>query len=718
MSTPELVRAADPRTRRSGTKVYELAVALPLVCWLLYEFIQTPMQFADPMLLVWIVAIAVVDLMPVPTSVELNFSLSFPLQLAVALIYPPPVAAAIALFGTSDKRELNKELPLAKSLFIRGQIAISVLVEGFVFHRIAGDLSASWMLLGGGVLLATILGYTVNAMLVAWYFHLESRRSVGAILKEMHVGVFGEFIVSYLGLALFSVLVATSFVSNGILAVGVFIAPLAFAWQMFHRTHSLQVATNELAERERDKEYQALHDMLTGLPNRTMFQERLREAIDHAEQEGTSLAVMIMDLDHFKEINDTLGHHYGDLLLQEIGPRLSGVLRPGDLMARLGGDEFGVVLPELADDHVAIRVAERLMEEMEQPVVVEGVALDVSASIGIAAFPMHSQDVETLLRRADVAMYAAKDSGGGYEVYSPALDKHSPSRLTLIGQVRPAIDNDEFMLHYQPKARLSDGRVVGVEALIRWNHPERGLVPPDEFIPLVERTVLLRPLTQYVLNEALRQWHVWSRAGMQLEMAVNLSPRSLLDPQLPDLVAELLERWEVPPRFLTLELTESFVMSDSGRSLGVLAGLSEVGVMLSIDDFGTGYSSLSYLKRLPIGEIKIDRSFVMNMDENANDAMIVRATTELGRNLGLRVVAEGVETRSAWDQLVAMRCDIAQGYYLSRPIPAQDITRWMALRDLDLAGTASADPEAPAAPEDAAGADEPAPDGRGHLRAI
>ena len=717
MPTAEEVRGADPRSRRRSTRAYELAVAAPLVAWLAYEFVGDPLQFADPMLLVWMVAIAVVDLLPVPTSVELNFSLSFPLQLAVALVYPPPVAAAIALLGTSDRREITKELPLAKSLFIRGQIALSVLVEGFVFHRIAVDLDANWYRLGIAVVLATVLGYSVNAGLVAWYFHLESRRPVGRILIEMHVGVFGEFLVSYLGLALFSVLVAVSFVENGILAVGVFIAPLAFAWQMFHRTHSLQVATEELAERERETEYQSLHDALTGLPNRTMFQQRLREAICDAEADGTSLAVMIMDLDDFKEINDTLGHHYGDLLLQEIGPRLSGVLRPGDLMARLGGDEFGVVLPQLSNDRVEVRVAERLMEEMEHPVVVEGVALDVSASIGIATFPVHSQDVETLLRRADVAMYAAKESGGGYEVYSPSLDKHSPSRLRLIGQVRPAIDNEEFMLHYQPKARLSDGRVAGVEALIRWQHPERGLVAPDEFIPLVERTVLLRPLTQYVLNEALRQWQIWSSAGMRLEVAVNLSPRSLLDPQLPDQVGQLLERWEVPPRFLTLELTESFVMSDSGRSLGVLAGLSEVGVMLSIDDFGTGYSSLGYLKRLPIGEIKIDRSFVMNMHENGNDAMIVRATVDLGRNLGLRVVAEGVETRAAWDQLEAWRCDVAQGYFLSRPIAAHEITRWMALREVDRDGTR------PQVSPDAASprmvpAEESTEANRGHLRAI
>jgi diguanylate cyclase (GGDEF)-like protein len=718
MSTAEAaIRASDPRRRRTATKVYELVVALPLIAWIVFEYTRDPLQFGTPLLLVWILAIAMVDLMPVPTSVELNFSLSFPLQLAVALIYPPPVAAAIALLGTSDKRELRRELPLAKSLFIRAQIALSVLVEGLVFHRVAVDLQADWYVLCSAVLVATLLGYTVNALLVAWYFHLESRQRLKSILRDMHVGVFGEFLVSYLGLALFSVLVATSFVENGILAVGVFVAPLAFAWQMFHRTHSLQVATDELAQREREKEYQAMHDSLTGLPNRTLFQQRLQEAIGEAETDGSALGVMIMDLDHFKEINDTLGHHYGDLLLQEIGPRLSSVLRPGDLMARLGGDEFGVVLPSLSEDHVATRVAQRLIEELEHPVVVEGIALDVSASIGIAMFPAHSDDVETLLRRADVAMYAAKESGGGYEVYSPALDKNSPSRLTLIGQVRPAIDNDEFFLHYQPKARLSDGRVTGVEALIRWQHPDRGLVPPDEFIPLVERTVLLRPLTQFVLNEALRQWHQWSHAGMQLEVAVNLSPRSLLDPQLPDVVGQLLERWGVPPRFLTLELTESFLMSDSGRSLGVLAGLSSVGVMLSIDDFGTGYSSLSYLKRLPIGEIKIDRSFVMNMHENANDAMIVRATVELGRNLGLRVVAEGVETQAAWDQLAEQRCDIAQGYFLCRPIPAQEFTSWIASREparevSPVSGTD--DRPAPVA----APTGEPAEPGRSHLRAI
>jgi len=262
-------------------------------------------------------------------------------------------------------------------------------------------------------------------------------------------------------------------------------------------------------------------------------------------------------------------------------------------------------------------------------------------------------------------------------VYTPSLDDHSPDRLTLIGQVRPAMENHEFALHYQPKVSVKDGRTAGVEALIRWQHRERGLVEPDEFIPMLERTALLRPLTLYVINEALRQAHAWARQGLTLEVAVNLSPRSLLDPQLPDQVAALLSQWSIPPAHLTLELTESFLVADSGRSVGTMALLSEVGITLSIDDFGTGYSSLSHLKRLPIHEIKIDRSFVVNMREDPNDRMIVQATVDLGRNLGLRVVAEGVEDAETMERLVEMGCDMAQGYHLCVPMPGREITRWM-----------------------------------------
>ena len=675
-STEAPERRTEPRPgSRLWLRLYEFALVVPLLAWFGFEFVRNPAYVSDPLLLEWVIAIAIVDLLPVPTTVGLPFSLSFPLQLSVALIYPPATAGAIVFLGSTDSRELKFAVPLWKALWNRAQIALSVVIEGWIFHQLA-SIESPWYVLGPAVLLAGMVGYAANAIFVAVFMHLQDGGPVMGLLREMHVGVFGEFIASYMGLALFSVVVATTFVKIGPWSVAVFILPMAFARQMFTRTHSLQEATVELEAKTQENEYQALHDALTGLPNRMLFMRHLHEAVDAMDTSQT-LAVMIMDLDHFKEINDTLGHHFGDQLLQEIGPRLSGVLREGDLMARIGGDEFGLVLPDLPNDAVAVRIAERLIEELEQPLSVEGLALDVSGSVGIAIYPAHSDDVETLLRRADVAMYAAKESGGGFEVYHQSMDQHSPHRLTLVGQVRPGLENREFLLHYQPKIRLSDARTTGVEALVRWEHPERGLVFPDDFIPLVEHTVLLRPLTSYVLDHALQQWHVWARRGIEVEMAVNLSTRSLLDVQLPDEVAGLLQRWEVPARFLTLELTESFLMADSARSMGVLSGLSGVGVRMSIDDFGTGYSSLSYLKRLPIDEIKIDRSFVMGMQNDPNDSMIVRATVELGKNLGLQVVAEGVEDRETLDELAAIGCDLAQGYHISRPIPALEATRWL-----------------------------------------
>jgi predicted signal transduction protein with EAL and GGDEF domain len=359
---------------------------------------------------------------------------------------------------------------------------------------------------------------------------------------------------------------------------------------------------------------------------------------------------------------------------------MSTVLREFDLMARLGGDEFGIVLPDLPDEQIATRVAQRLLDELKEPVAVEGLALGVAGSIGIALFPTQSSDPDTLLRRADVAMYSAKESGTGYEVYSEDLDQNSPLRLTLVGQVRQAIDDGQFIMYYQPKVRLADGRVAGAEALMRWDHPERGLLGPDEFIPLVEKTAYLRPLTYFAIENVIRQWRAWAAMGTEIPISVNLSPRSLLDLTLPDQVSSLLDRWGVPAEFLRIELTESFMVADSGRSLEVLEGLARVGVGLSIDDFGTGYSSLSHLKRVPIEEIKIDRSFVMNMQEDPNDFLIVRATVDLGRNLGLRTVAEGVENLETFDLLAQFGCDEAQGSYISRPLPLDMFTRWLEVR--------------------------------------
>jgi diguanylate cyclase (GGDEF)-like protein len=703
---PEVTR----RPRSAGLRLYEIAVALPVVLFIGYFFRTNPDEFLKPEILVWMLAIATVDLLPVPTTVSsVAFSLSFPLELSVALIYPPPVAALIALVGASDPRELRREMPFLKALFIRAQIAVAVVCECVVFNSVA-TLESAWWRLGLAVLLAAVAGYCANLFFVSIYGWLQDGQKPSKMVREVHVGVFGEFLLSYMGLALFSVLVATTFNRIGVLSVFVFIAPLAFARQMFTRTHSLQEATDELATKQAENEYQALHDSLTGLPNRMLFQIRLADAIENARQSRGGLAVMLMDLDHFKEINDTLGHHFGDMLLQEIGPRLSRVLRDVDLMARLGGDEFGILLPDMGNEAVALRIAGRLQEELEQPVTVEGLALDVSGSIGIARFPAQADDADSLLRRADVAMYAAKEAGGGFELYHEDLDRHNPQRLTLIGQVRPALESNEFVMYYQPKVRLSDGRVAGAEALIRWEHPTLGLVPPDEFIPLVEKTVLLRPLTHYVIDTVLKQWREWADMGIRLPLAINLSPRSLLDVQLPEQVSEMLRRWSVPPAFLRMELTEGFLLADSGRSIGVLDALSAVGVGLSIDDFGTGYSSLSHLKRLPIEEIKIDRSFVMQMHVDANDFMIVRATVDLGRNLGLRTVAEGVEDLATFDRLAEFGCDEAQGYYISRPVSAVEFTRWLSVRNLDSEPAIGSRSESQRAQDD----DEPGKPGQLH----
>jgi diguanylate cyclase (GGDEF)-like protein len=679
--------------RRPVIRFYELLVSVPVVAYLIWSVWTDPQMFTDWYVFAWAAAVMVAELLPVPTNVSMGFSLSFPLELSAAMLFPTPTAAAIAFLGSADAREFRGEIPPLKAVFVRSQIALCVIAESAIFnhtvtrnvHAALGDVlqGPPWKLILP-TLLAAIVGYALNTFLVATYHHFQYDTPILATIRKMHEGVFGEFVLSYMALALFAVLVATSVHNLGVFAILVFAAPLAFARQMFQRTHSLQEATNELAEKQAENEYQALHDSLTGMPNRMLFQLRLADAIEASRRVDGKLAVMLIDLDHFKEINDTLGHHFGDLLLQEIGPRLSSVLRDNDLMARLGGDEFGIVLPELPSEDVAMRIADRLLEELEIPVSVEGLALDVSGSVGIALFPSQANDAEALLRRADVAMYAAKENGGGYELYEDDMDRHNPARLTLIGQVRPALETGEFVLYFQPKVRLADGRAAGAEALIRWEHPSLGLVPPDEFIPLVEKTVLLRPLTHYVIETVLKQWREWADMGIRIPISINVSPRSLLDQELPEQVADQLRQWDVPPAFLRMELTESFLMGDSGRSTQVLDALSDVGVGLSIDDFGTGYSSLSYLKRLPIEEIKVDRSFVMQMHVDANDFMIVRATVDLGRNLGLRVVAEGVEDLATFDRLAEFGCDEAQGYYISRPLSAVEFTRWLSVRNLEL----------------------------------
>jgi len=421
----------------------------------------------------------------------------------------------------------------------------------------------------------------------------------------------------------------------------------------------------------------AHHDSLTGLPNRTLFYRRVEEAIDRAGSSGGPAAVMILDLDRFKEVNDTLGHHSGDRLLQSTGERIAGVLRGDDVVARLGGDEFAVLLPAVDGLESTLAVAERIRGALSAPLELDGVPIAIEASIGIALHPEHGDAVEELMQRADVAMYAAKSAHAPWSLYSPGDDPYSPERLAMVGELRAGIENGQLELHYQPKAELPGGEVRSVEALVRWRHPRMGLVSPADFIPLAEHTGLIRPLTLRVLEDALAQCAAWAAEGLDLPVAVNLSARNLADPDLPDLVAERLRAAGVAPDRLKLEITESSLMADRVGARAILDRLAEMGVALSIDDFGTGYSSLAYLSDLPVSELKIDRGFVARMGGGRRDAFIVRATIDLGRSLGLSVVAEGVETEEEWCELARLGCDLAQGFFLGRPMPAAQLSGWL-----------------------------------------
>jgi diguanylate cyclase (GGDEF)-like protein/PAS domain S-box-containing protein len=442
------------------------------------------------------------------------------------------------------------------------------------------------------------------------------------------------------------------------------------------------ITAQKLAEEARDKaetqlRYQAMYDGLTGLPNRAVFHDRVRHALKAACREHDEIAVLMLDVDRFKEINDTLGHAVGDEVLREVARRLTALIRGGDSVARLGGDEFAILLPK-ASKREATVVASRISSYLEEPVLVDGLPLNIDLSVGLATFPKDGGEADLLLRRADGAMYAAKAVRTGFAAYDKSADPLTPDRLALVGELRRALDRGELVLHYQPQLALSTGRTTAVEALLRWQHPDRGLIPPDEFIPLVQQTELIKPLTHYVLDMALRQCRAWMDEGRQLRMSVNLAPRNLIDVGFPHDVAGLLRVNKVPPDLLGLEITESTVMADPRRTGAVLERLAKIGARLSVDDFGTGYSSLSYLTRFPVSEIKIDRSFVTNMTSLPGSEAIVRSTIDLGRNLGLEVVAEGVETADTMARLEELGCHLAQGYYVSKPLPVGELDAWLA----------------------------------------
>jgi diguanylate cyclase (GGDEF)-like protein len=432
-----------------------------------------------------------------------------------------------------------------------------------------------------------------------------------------------------------------------------------------------------IATREARISELAYADPLTGLPNRALFNDRIGQAVRAAERGQGRLAVLTMDLDRFKHVNDTLGHHMGDLLLREVAYRLHRALqRRTDTVARLGGDEFAVLLPTEGVDGAKL-VARKIVEVLSEPLTIEGHLVDVGASTGIACYPEHGEDADTLMRRADVAMYSAKRAGTGFEIYDSRQDQNTPARLSLLGELRHAVEHDQLALLFQPRVSLGGRTANSAEALLRWHHPERGLVLPERFVPFAEQTGYIKAVTRWVLNSVFRQCAAWQARGIDLRISVNISARDLHMPDFPRSLAELAGAHGMKPEAISLEVTESAVMEDPAHALEILERLHAMGVRLSIDDFGTGYSSLAYLKRLPVDELKIDKSFVMGLVRDRDDAAIVRATIDLAHHMGLAVTAEGVEEASVLETLRRLGCDQAQGNFISPPLPAAALERWI-----------------------------------------
>ena len=459
-------------------------------------------------------------------------------------------------------------------------------------------------------------------------------------------------------------------------------AGLALLWALLFR---IVVGASKRLRAQSEENYRlSRYDKLTGLPNRTLFIEKASRALDARASDDASAAVLLIALDRFKEINDTLGHPTGDRVLRDVADRLRSELGPETLVARVGGDEYAVLHTQASDASAAAAMASAIHATLEAPITLDGVALNVEASIGIAVAEERRRDLNTLLRRADVALARAKSHRSGVELYSSEYDSFDAARLRLLGEVRPALKRGEFVLHYQPKMDLETRRVVGVEALLRWNHHEHGMLAPMEFIPLVEQTSLVTPVTLYVIDRALWQTAQWRKLGVEMGISVNLSARNLLDSDLPNQIEALLAKHGVASSQLVVEVTESAAMADPDSAAGVLAALREKGIGVSIDDFGTGNASLAYLAKLPASEIKIDRSFIASVSDDPRAQAIVRSTIELARNLQLNVVAEGIETEEILDKLVDWGCPMGQGFlvmgqgfFISKPLPAEQLAGWL-----------------------------------------
>ncbi len=447
---------------------------------------------------------------------------------------------------------------------------------------------------------------------------------------------------------------------------GVFVASVV------QQTQSAIDHIMRMADRER---YKSLHDELTELPNRSLLQDRIDQLVLRSERAEQRFTIFLIDINNFKEVNDALGHFYGDYLLQQVAIRLAEVVRKVDTLARWGGDKFAILLPDTGIEE-AESVALKISGIMDKPFLVEGSSLAVEVNIGIVTFPEHGQDTGTLLQHADIAMYEAKRTQISHVYFNPDKNRTTWDRLIMMGELRKAIDEKHFVLHFQPQISVINGHLSGIEALVRWQHREKGLIMPNDFISLVEQSGLCKPLTSFVLNKSLEHYSVWRDKAMKTGISVNISVKNLHDFTFPDEVRTILAKWKIAPDRLTLEITESSIMVDPVRVNKVVEGLKELGVNLAIDDFGTGYSSLNYLRHFPAKEIKIDKSFVIDMLQNEDNAMIVKSTIDMAHNIGRQVVAEGVENDATQVLLKRLGCDYLQGFHISRPLPPDDLFAW------------------------------------------
>ncbi|GAA3441857.1 putative bifunctional diguanylate cyclase/phosphodiesterase [Planomonospora venezuelensis] len=618
--------------------------------------------------LFWTLAVLVVlgELRPVMLSSSMAVGGTYPSTMftfAALLHYGLPVAllvqaVAILVNGAVTRRARHRVL------FNVAQVTLAYTAAGAVLgafgHRAvpaAGRVPAGNDLLAIG--LAGLAYFVVRALLVSGAVALHERRSIHRVIRTT-IGHQSLVYAGLLGLAPLVVVV----MNHSPALVPLFVAPMAAVY--FTATLSVR------------RDHQAMHDGLTGLPNRKMLVLRTEEALAEARaREGERVGLLLLDLDRFKEVNDTLGHPVGDRLLQMVAHRLTHSVRPGDVVARLGGDEFAVLLPSVRDAAAAREVAARLRVALTEPARLEGMTFDLDASVGIALYPDHAPDFELLMQRSDVAMYLAKEGRSGVELYLADKDRNSPERLSLLGDLRRAIDRSELRLHYQPKLDLAAGQVRGVEALLRWRHPVRGMVSPGDFVPLAEQSYLMRQLTEYVIDAALEQAAHWWHTGLHEQISVNVSARDLLDSALPDRLEAGLARYRLPPKAIQLEVTERILMTDQAYTADAVRALASLGVPLALDDFGTGYSSLVRLQRLPVSEVKIDASFVRRICDSRDDERIVRSIVDLVRSLGLRSVAEGVESAEVAARLAEMGCDLGQGWWFAEAMSAVDATAWL-----------------------------------------